>query len=287
MRLRLLLRALEAAHHRDADREVGEPLLEGARVLVGEDGGRHEHGDLSPALHRLERGAHGDLGLAVADVADEQAIHRSRALHVALHVGGRLALVGGVLEEEAALELLLPGRVGYVRRPRSDLASRVEVEELDGHLLDRGARAVALLRPALAAELVQPRRRRVVGDVVGGAIALELIDAVQRHVEPVAALVLDDGDLDRALADEDRLDAAIDADAVLEMHDVVARLERERIDAAADVAARAADAPLAPEDLVVGEHAEPALAVRRRQDEAAAERADDERRAGTARARPR
>ena len=58
------------------------------------------------------------------------------------------------------------------------------------------------------------------------AIALELVDAVERNVEPVAALVLDDRDLDRALAHEDRLDAAIDPDAVLEMHDVVARLER-------------------------------------------------------------
>ena len=63
--------------------KVGEPLAEGARVLVGEDRRGHEHGDLTSALHRLERGAHGDLRLAVADVADEQAVHRTRALHVA------------------------------------------------------------------------------------------------------------------------------------------------------------------------------------------------------------
>ena len=86
---------------------------------------------------------------------------------------------------------------------------------------------------------------------------------------------------------EDRLDAAIDADAVLEVHDVVAGLERERVDAAADVAARAAHAPLAAEDLVVGEHAHAALVVAGRQDEAAAERADDERRRRRIRARPR
>src|SRR6478735_3493038 len=68
------------------------------------------------------------------------------------------------------------------------------------------------------------------------------------------------------------------ADGVLEMDDVVARLGRERIDAAADVATRAPDAPLAPEDLVVGENAQSALAIRRWQQEAAAERTDDERR---------
>ena len=98
----LLLRGLEAAEHRaDAHREIGEPLAEGAEVLVGENRRRHEHRDLPPGLHRLERGAHGDLRLAVADVADEQAIHRPRALHVALHLVVARALVGRVLEEEA------------------------------------------------------------------------------------------------------------------------------------------------------------------------------------------
>ena len=148
--------------------KVGEPLAEGARVLVGEDRRGHEHRHLPPALHRLERGAHGDLRLAVAHVADEQAVHGTRALHVRLHVvGGRLALVRRVLEQEAALELALPRGVRHVRRPRRNLAPRIQVEQLERHLLDGGARLVALLRPALAAEPVQPRRRRVVGDVVG------------------------------------------------------------------------------------------------------------------------
>src|SRR6185369_159945 len=255
-RLRLLLLSLEAAHDGDANREVGEPLLEGACVLVGENRRGHEHGDLTAALHRLEGGAHRDLRLSVADVADEEAVHGPCALHVGLHFGRRATLIGRVLEEEAALELALPRCVRHGRRTRGDFAPRVEVEQLDRHLLDGRAGAIALLRPPLAAKLVQPRRRRVVGDVVGRAVALELIDPVQGYVEAIASLVLDDGDLDRALPDEDRLDAAVDADAVLEMDDEVAWLEGERVDAAADVATRAPDAPLAPEDLVVGEDAE-------------------------------
>ena len=103
-----------------------------------------------------------------------------------------------------------------------------------------------------------------------GAIALELVDSVQGDVESVAALVLDHSDFDRALPDEDRLDAAIDADAVLEMHDVVAQLESERVDAATDVPTGAPDAPFAPKDLVVGEHAPTAVGVRWRQDGSAA-----------------
>src|SRR4029078_901478 len=102
-------------------------------------------GHLSPALPRLERGARGDLRLAVADVADEEAVHGTRALHVALHLGGGAALVRRVLEEEAALELALPGRVRHVRGPRGHFTARVEVEQLEGHLLDGRARAIALL----------------------------------------------------------------------------------------------------------------------------------------------
>ena len=42
-----------------------------ARIVVG-----HQHGDLLAGVDRLERGADGDLGLAVADVAADQAVHR-------------------------------------------------------------------------------------------------------------------------------------------------------------------------------------------------------------------
>ncbi len=223
---RLFLRRLEARDDGDADGKVGESFGEGAEMLLGEDRGGDEHRDLSPALDRLERRANGDLGLAVAHVADEEAIHGARLLHVALHVGRRLALVGRVLEEEGALDLPLPRGVGEMRRARGELPPRVEDQQLLRHLLDGGARLLALLRPAASAELVQLGGRGVVADVDPGAIALDLVDAIERDVEAVAAFVLDDRDLDRALAHEELLDAAIDPHAVLEVDDVVAGLER-------------------------------------------------------------
>ena len=125
--------------------------------------------------------------------------------------------------KKCRLELALPRRVGNVRRPIRDLSPRVEIEQLDRHLSNGDARLFALLSPAPSAEPVQARRRCIVRDVARRAIALELVDAIERDVESVAALVLDDRDFDRALADEDRLDAAIDADAVLEVHDVSRR----------------------------------------------------------------
>jgi hypothetical protein len=81
--LALLLRRAEAGERLDADGEAGEPLGEAAQVLLGEDRGRHEHRHLLAVLHRLERGADRDLGLAVADVAADQPVHRPDRLHVA------------------------------------------------------------------------------------------------------------------------------------------------------------------------------------------------------------
>ncbi len=63
-----------------------------------------------------------------------------------------------------------------------------------------------------------------------------------------------------------RLDAAVDADAVLEVDDVVAGLERrDRLERRPGrVATRAAQPAFAPEDLVVGEHAEARGQIERR-----------------------
>ena len=71
---------------------TGKPAkrsLQRLLVLEREHRRRREERDLLAVHHRLERGAHRDFGLAVADVAAEQAVHRRRRLHVALDVGDR------------------------------------------------------------------------------------------------------------------------------------------------------------------------------------------------------
>src|SRR5580765_541837 len=123
---------------------------------------------------------------------------------------------------------------------------------------------------------MEARRRRLGADVVRRAVPLDLIDAIERHVEAIAALVLDDRDFDCALADEHLLDPAIDTDTVLEMNDVVAWLERSEAfeRAARRITTCPAKAPLAAKDFVVGENPislEPAV---RWNDEAAIENTD-------------
>src|ERR1700722_1646410 len=96
-------------------------------------------------------------------------------------------------------------------------------------------------------------RRRIGGDVARRPIPLELIDTIERDIEPVPALVLDHRHLDGARLDEDGLDPPIDPDAVLEVDDIVARLEcRHGLQRdPASVPASTTDPTLATEDLVV------------------------------------
>ena len=71
----LLLRRAEAGDHLDVDGKLAKAIFEGLEMLKGEDGGGREDRDLTAVLHGFESGAHGDFGLAVADVAHEQPIH--------------------------------------------------------------------------------------------------------------------------------------------------------------------------------------------------------------------
>ena len=109
---------LEPRERRHLDRERRVALGERAEVLLHEQRRRHEHRDLLAVLHGLERRAHGDLGLAVADVAADQPVHRHRALHVGLDLVDRLELVGCLDVRERVLELALPGRVRAEREAR-------------------------------------------------------------------------------------------------------------------------------------------------------------------------
>ena len=60
-----------------------EPIAQRLQVLKRQHRRRREDRDLLAVHHRLERRAHRDFGLAVADIAAEQAIHRRRRFHVA------------------------------------------------------------------------------------------------------------------------------------------------------------------------------------------------------------
>ncbi len=150
--LRLGRRA-EARDHLDTDREVAVAVAERVPVLLGQDRRRAEEEHLL-AVHRSgERGAHGDLRLAEADVAADEAIHRPRRLEILLHRLDRPRLVLGLPVGELGLEPLEPLVAEVVGEPRSLLALRIERDQLAGQLAHRLASARLQVLPRLAAEL--------------------------------------------------------------------------------------------------------------------------------------
>ena len=66
----------------------------GRVVLLGEEGGRHQHGDLFAGLDGDENAAQGDLGLAEADVAADRPVHGLAGLEVAQYLFDRGAAPG-------------------------------------------------------------------------------------------------------------------------------------------------------------------------------------------------
>ena len=196
---------------------VAEPLGHRARVLLDQHGGRREDARLLAALHGAEDRAQGDLGLAVADVAADQAIHRARCLHVGEHRVDRGRLIRRLVERELRLELV--ERVVGRREAMAGQggALRVDLEQLLGERADGAADLARGRLPRDAAELVEPRRVALRADV-----ALHLAEPVDRQVERAAVVVDLQGVQGDAAVERELLQALIAADAVPLVDEVVA-----------------------------------------------------------------
>ena len=73
--------------HAILHRQTVEPRRELAVMLLGEDFGRRHERDLVARLDGLQRRQRGDDGLAAADIALQQALHRLAARQVAPDLG--------------------------------------------------------------------------------------------------------------------------------------------------------------------------------------------------------
>ena len=98
-------RGHEAREPPDVDRESVQALDEVREMLPGEQGGRADQRDLLARHRHHERGAERDLGLAEADIAAHQPVHRLAGFEVLEHVLDRPVLVVGFLIGEAVDEL--------------------------------------------------------------------------------------------------------------------------------------------------------------------------------------
>ena len=230
---------LEPGKGADGDGESRVAFGEGLIVLLDEQSGRHEHGDLLAFLDCLERGTDSDLGLSVTHVAADQTVHRHGLLHVRFDLVDGGQLIGGLDIVEGVLEFALPGGVRSEGVTDGGLAGRIEADELSGDLLN-GLAGLRLRRlPVGAAHLVEARA--LAADIAG-----DLVERIAGDVEAVAWLsafggrVFDDevfaGVLVRTPARGPLRHLDESSDTVLVVDDIVAGCQVERVDLVASTA---------------------------------------------------
>jgi len=205
-----LLGATKARQALDLNGPVGETVGQVLIVLLGQQGGGDQHGDLSAAVDGDEGGAHGDLSLTEADIAADHAVHGLGVGHVAEDGLNGALLVGRLLEVEG---LGKGGIVGTGVREGDALtrgAAGVDVEQFGGHVVGllRGLFLEAI--PLVTAKAVQ---RCVFLGAAG--VAGDQVQGADRHVELVAAGVFQRQELGGVAADIERLQAKKTADAVI------------------------------------------------------------------------
>ncbi len=126
---------------------IGKPWKRSTKfaiMLAREQGGRATSATCMPGHRRDEGGAQRDLGLAEADVAADQPVHRLARREVAEHVLDRAVLVVGLLVGEAVDELRDRLVSGSAIDAGAGGAQRGGLDQLAGDLAD------PLLHPRLA-----------------------------------------------------------------------------------------------------------------------------------------
>ena len=191
-------------------------------MLLGQNGRGAEHHDLAAGVNALKGRAQGDLGLAKAHVAAQQAVHGLGCLHVRLNVGDGLQLVARLVIGEALLHLNLLGCVGRAGDTGDRRAARIQVDQVKRQLFGVLARLVGGTRPVGG---VEPGQARFIA--VGTNVARDAVNLLQRHIELVAIGVFQQKVVAFLAAHFLARDLAKERDAVGGMNDVVARLKRK------------------------------------------------------------
>ncbi len=211
---------LEAADNLNFHGIGGHAVGKGLIVLLGQHGGRHEHGNLMAVHDRNERRTHGDLRLAVTRVTADQPVHRPRCRHVAFDLRDHLFLIGGFLIREGRFELMHPDRLGIEGESLHYLPPRLRVEQGGSEIGDSPFGVSLFACPALASEAVEL-------DFVAchAHIAAQQMRVRNRNME-LRALGIFDGENFRAVAVHLHLGGTEETpDAVVDMHHKVAGFE--------------------------------------------------------------
>ena len=106
-------------------------------MLLGEDRGGHEHGDLFATHNRFESSADSNFGFSKADITTNQAVHRFWAFHVGFGFDNGAHLIGGFFEEKCAFKFALPGRVRIEGMASLGVTRGLNSEQFSGDIAHR------------------------------------------------------------------------------------------------------------------------------------------------------
>ncbi len=165
----------------DVDRQAAEALGEGLEVLARQQRRRHHHRDLAAVHRRDESRAQRDFGLAEADIAADQPVHRRAGGKIVEHRVDRRELVLGLVIGKAGDELVVEalGRQQALRRLHGALGC--DADQLPGHFEDALLHARLARLPGRAAQLVELHLG------IGGAVARQQLDVLDRQEKLVVA----------------------------------------------------------------------------------------------------
>ena len=168
---------------RHLDRQSLEAGREGAKMLPRQQRGRHHHRHLRAGHGGNEGGAQRHLGLAEADIAADQPVHRPPGSHVFQHVGDGASLVLGFGKREAGAEFV---ECAFGRRHDfrlADLPGRGDADQFAGHV------ANALLHPRFARLPAGTAQLVEAGTLMLAAVARQHLDVLNRQEQLLAAIV--------------------------------------------------------------------------------------------------
>ena len=161
----------------------GESTTEGFNVLEREDGGGDKECHLAPRLKRGECSAQRHLGLPVAHVAHNHAIHRSPLGKIRLRRLNRRELIGCLSEREGRLELNEPRGFAVNRWAVGEFARRIDAQQLVSEIIGGSLRALLGASPLTSAEPTECR-------IFSACIARDSRQLFRWHEDTITAAVL-------------------------------------------------------------------------------------------------
>ena len=180
-------------------------------MLLGQQGGGHQHGDLLAAMDRHEGGSHRHFCLAKADVAAHQPVHALGLTHVPQYRIDGVELILCLLERETGGELAIGLPVVLEGKTVARRAQGIDIQQLGCHVAHLLCRLAPRLDPGLAAEFVA-------GRVVRACVAADEVQVGDRHEQLVATGILEGQELGGQATGIDGFEPQITADAVIQVN---------------------------------------------------------------------